>query len=42
MLRVNVNNELGDDLRVRFGFELVALVFQKLLDVLVVGNDACI
>ena len=41
MLRVDVLNEFGNDFSVGFRFKLVSLVFQKLLDVLVVGNDSC-
>ena len=41
MLRVDMLNELGNDFSVRLRFKLVSLVFQKLLDVLVVGDDSC-
>ena len=41
MLRVDMLNELGNDFSVGLRFKLVSLVFQKLLDVLVVGDDSC-
>ena len=41
MLRVDMLDELGNDFSVGLRFKLVPLVFQKLLDVLVVGDDSC-
>ena len=40
MLGVQMFDELGDDLRVRLRFKLVALVLQEFLDIFVVGDDA--
>ncbi len=40
MLGVDVFNELGNDLSIGLRLKLVSLIFQKLLDVLVVGNDS--
>lgn len=36
-----VLDELGDDFRVGVGLELEALLDEELLDILVVGDDAC-
>ena len=41
VVAVHVQRQLGDDLRVRLGLEVVVLGHQELLDVLVVGDDAC-
>jgi hypothetical protein len=41
MLRVDVLDELGNDFSVGLRLKLVSLVLQKLLDVLVVGDDSC-
>ena len=38
----DVLDELGDDLRIRLGLELVPLAHQELLDVLVVGDDSIV
>ena len=38
----DVLDELGDDLRICLGLELVPLAHQELLDVLVVGDDSIV
>jgi hypothetical protein len=42
VLHVQVVDELGDDLRVSLALENVAALFQELLDVLIVGDDAVV
>ena len=41
VVAVHVQSQLGDDLGVSLRLELVVLGHQELLDVLVVGDDAC-
>ena len=41
MLTVQMFDKFSDDFSVGFRFELVPLVFQKFLDVLVIGNNSC-
>lgn len=40
MLRIDMLNELGNNFSVRLRFEFVSFVFQKFLDVLIVGDDS--
>ena len=42
VLVVDVFDQFGDDFRIRFRLECVTLLLQKLLDVLVVGDDTYI
>ena len=41
MLSVDMNNEFGDNFRIRFRLELVTLLLQEFLNILVVGYDPC-
>lgn len=42
VLQVNVIDELGNNLRIRFRLEMIALQLQELLDVLVIGHNAVV